>query len=221
MDNVSLSLLGQYNTLNDTVSSRSTSTISLVFLLICSIIGFLIYATKSDTFKGPQGPIGEKGPQGPIGLAGKDSSIAGPPGKDGQVTFDFMKQNTLWCADSDFCTIPTTKSGINYGGAKIYNATNAKGDLSGINIESDDDVNFLVGNNKTMRLTKNKLFLGNRDILAELDDLKANIIRKDKKYGVKSSRGGYLSDQGPAGASWKARPTLPTDFEVMIFDELK
>ena len=93
--------------------------------------------------------------------------------------------------------------------------------MSGVKIESEQDVEFVIGNNNTMKLTKNKLYLGNRDILSELDDLKANIIRKDKKYGVRSSRGGYLSDQGPAGAGWKARPTLPTDFEVMNFDELK
>ena len=63
-----LSLFDQYNNLSDSISSRSTSTLSLVVLLICSVIAFFIYATKSDNFKGPQGSVGEDGPQGPIGV---------------------------------------------------------------------------------------------------------------------------------------------------------
>ena len=58
-------------------------------------------------------------------------------------------------------------------------------------------------------------------ILKELDDLKDNIIRKDKMYGIKSAKGGYLSDQGNQGAAWRARPTLITDNSVMSFDEIQ
>jgi hypothetical protein len=46
---------------------------------------------------------------------------------------------------------------------------------------------------------RDKLYVNGRDILAELDDLKNNVIRKDRKYGIQSNRGGYLSDQG----GWK------------------
>jgi len=35
-----------------------------------------------------------------------------------------------------------------------------------------------------------------RNILAEIDDLKNNVIRKDRKYGIQSNRGGILSDRG-------------------------
>ena len=198
-----------------------TYIIVLVVLLFSSIIGFMIYVTKSDKFRGPPGPQGPLGPLGPVGPEGKPSEVVGPAGKDGEVTFDFMRDNTLWCADSDYCSIPKLKSGVDYGGAKFYNATNAKGDFSNFNIESENDINFVIGNNRSVTLKKNKIFVGKRDILKELDDIKENMIRKDKFYGVKSSKGGYLSDQGIKGALWRARPTLPNDNEVMNFDELK
>jgi len=41
-------------------------------------------------------------------------------------------------------------------------------------------------------------------------------VRKDKKYGIKSSRGGYLPDKG----GWEARPADASKWEVMYFDEL-
>lgn len=198
-------------------------TISIIInvILLIGVVGFMIYVSKSDTFKGPQGAIGPQGPLGPEGPKGKDSQVPGPVGKDGEVTFDFMRDNTLWCADSDFCTLPNLKTGVDYGGAKLYNESNAKGDFSNFNIESDNDVYIIIGNNRTLRVTKDKLFIGKRDILKELDDLKDNIVRKDRIYGVKSTKGGYLSDQGTQGAAWRSRPTLKTDSAVMSFDEIK
>jgi hypothetical protein len=198
-------------------------TISIVInvILLIGVVGFMIYVSKSDAFKGPQGPTGPQGPLGPEGPKGKDSQVPGPVGKDGEVTFDFMRGNTLWCADTDFCTLPNLKTGVDYGGAKFYNESNAKGDFSNFNIESDNDVYIIIGNNRTLRVTKDKLFIGKRDILKELDDLKDNIVRKDRIYGVKSAKGGYLSDQGTQGAAWRSRPTLKTDSAVMSFDEIK
>lgn len=198
-----------------------TFIIILVLLLFSSIIGFMWYVTNSDKFKGPPGPPGPLGPGGPNGLPGKDSTTPGPPGKDGEVTFDFMRDNSMWCGDNDYCTIPKLKSGIDYGGAKFYNSVNAKGDFSSFNIESDNDINIIIGNNRSLTVSKNKLLLGKRDILKELDDIKEYMIRKDRLYGIKSSKGGYLSDQNVKGAAWRARPTLPNDAEVMSFDELK
>ena len=198
-------------------------TISIVInvILLIGVVGFMVYVSKSDAFKGPQGPTGPQGPLGPEGPKGKDSQVPGPVGKDGEVTFDFMRGNTLWCADTDFCTLPNLKTGVDYGGAKFYNESNAKGDFSNFNIESDNDVYIIIGNNRTLRVTKDKLFIGKRDILKELDDLKDNIVRKDRIYGVKSAKGGYLSDQGTQGAAWRSRPTLKTDSAVMSFDEIK
>jgi hypothetical protein len=198
-------------------------TLSIVIncILCIAVIVFIVYATKSDKFKGPEGPIGPLGPTGPTGLKGKDSQVPGPSGKDGEVTYDFMRGNTLWCADSDFCTMPKTKTGVDYGGAKLYNETNAKGSFSNFNIESDNDVFVIIGNNRTLRVTKDKIFVGKRDILKELDDIKDNIVRKDRTYGIKSAKGGYLSDQGTQGAAWRSRPTLKTDNAVMLFDEIQ
>lgn len=190
-------------------------------LLVIGLIAFMIYVSTSERFKGPQGEKGLKGDQGPQGPSGKDSQVAGPVGKDGEVTFEFMRNNGLWCADSEFCTIPKVKTGVDYGGGKIYNESNAKGDFSNFNIESDNDIYVIIGNNRTVRITKDKLFVGKRDILKELDDIKDNIVRKDRIYGIKSAKGGYLSDQGTQGAAWRARPTLQTDNAVMSFDEIK
>jgi len=49
-----------------------------------------------------------------------------------------------------------------------------------------------------------------------VNDIKNNMVRKDKKYGIQSSRGGYLPD----GGGWRPRPTKADNWEVMRFDEL-
>jgi hypothetical protein len=165
--------------------------------------------------------FGQNSPQGEDSQIPGPSGPPGPPGKDGEVTYDFMRNNTLWCADSDFCTMPKTKTGVDYGGAKLYNETNAKGDFSNFNIQSDNDLSVIIGNNRTLRVTKDKIFVDKRDILKELDDIKENIIRKDRIYGIKSAKGGYLSDQGTQGAAWRSRPTLKTDNAIMVFDEIQ
>ncbi|NBP03434.1 MAG: hypothetical protein EBU90_25765, partial [Proteobacteria bacterium] len=46
---------------------------------------------------------------------------------------------------------------------------------------------------------KDSLEVAGRNIIAELDDLRNNVIRKDRIYGIQSDRGGFLSDQG----GWK------------------
>lgn len=195
--------------------------IVILVLILLSFVGLIIYVKTNDNFKGQQGIQGPLGPEGPQGKPGLDSIIPGPPGKNGEVTYDFMRNNTLWCADSDLCEIPKNKTGVSYGQMKLYNTKNAKGELSDFKIESDNDINIVIGNTNTMNITKGKLFVKQRDILAELDDLKNFIVRTDRNYGIKSSRGGYLSDQGQSGAAWKTRPTLSNDYEIMKFDEIK
>jgi hypothetical protein len=69
-------------------------------------------------------------------------------------------------------------------------------------------------------LLKIKYLLVKQIILKELDELKDNIVRKDRVYSVKSAKGGYLSDQCVRGSSWRSRPTLKTDNVVMSFDEI-
>jgi hypothetical protein len=187
--------------------------ISIFFIFL--FIGIIFYLKTNNYFKGIQGQLG------PQGKTGMDSQIQGPPGKNGEVTYNYMMNNTLWCGDSDLCIIPKNKSGIDYGNVKFYNDTTAKGNISEFKIESDNDINIVIGNTNSMSITKDKVFIAKRDILAELDDIKNFIVRTDRKYGVKSSRGGYLSDQGQAGAAWRSRPALSTDYEIMKFDEIK
>jgi hypothetical protein len=194
----------------------------IINILLCIIvIAFIIYIIQTGKLKGPQMSFGQNSPQGEDSQIPGPSGPPGPPGKDGEVTYDFMRNNTLWCADSDFCTMPKTKTGVDYGGAKLYNETNAKGDFSNFNIQSDNDLSVIIGNNRTLRVTKDKIFVDKRDILKELDDIKENIIRKDRIYGIKSAKGGYLSDQGTQGAAWRSRPTLKTDNAIMVFDEIQ
>jgi len=46
------------------------------------------------------------------------------------------------------------------------------------------------------KLWTNDSTINGRNIFAEIDDLKNNCIRKDRKYGIQSNRGGILSDRG-------------------------
>jgi hypothetical protein len=55
-----------------------------------------------------------------------------------------------------------------------------------------------------------------QNLVDDIEDLKKNVVRKDKKYGIQSARSGYLSDRG----DWRERPTDPTNWEVMRFDEM-
>jgi hypothetical protein len=112
---------------------------------------------------GPAGPIGLTGPQGPQGLKGIDSDIT-------KIT---APNYTLWCADGEICKIPAGKKGIQLGDTIIS--------------QSDDWVRLLsnptdTGSYNRGLAAKNlyasgKVFAGGRDILAELDNLKANTIK--------------------------------------------
>lgn len=78
---------------------------------------------KGDTGdRGGLGPLGPAGPQGVQGNKG-DTGAQGPPG---DVSKDFMKGNSLWCADGELCKIPAGKTGIDYhsiGGVNGYKFT--------------------------------------------------------------------------------------------------
>jgi hypothetical protein len=117
---------------------------------------------------GPQGPLGEKGDQGPQGIQG----LQGLQGIPGEVTNDFLKNNSLWCADGQMCIIPSTKTGIDFGGAQFYNSVNAKGNLSDFKISTVNDL-FINGN--TVHVSKNKLYSNSRDILSEIDAIKTQL----------------------------------------------
>jgi hypothetical protein len=59
---------------------------------------------------------------------------------------------------------------------------------------------------------RDKIFASGRDILAELDDLRNNAVRKDKQYFVRSNRGGLLID----GGGWSGNKG---DWETMKFEQ--
>lgn len=103
----------------------------------------------------------------PIGLQGP----LGPPGKDGEVTNEFLKMNSLWCSDSQICMIPSNKTGIDFGTTQMYNAINAKGILSDFKIVSQNDLYI----NNLLKITQNKVYINSRDILSEIDNIKNQI----------------------------------------------
>jgi hypothetical protein len=113
---------------------------------------------------GPQGPLGPQGPPGPIGPPG-------PSGKDGDITSDYLKANSLWCADGQICMIPSTKTGIDFGTTQMYNAINAKGIISDFKITSQNDLYI----NNLLKITQDKVYINSRDILSEIDDIKKQI----------------------------------------------
>lgn len=112
-----------------------------------------------------------------LGLIGQQGP-PGQPGLNGEVTNDFLKNNSLWCADGQICTIPATKTGIDFGTAQFYNSINAKGNLADFKISTKNDL-YINGN--TLHITQNKLYSNSRDILGELDIIKKQINDLMKK----------------------------------------
>jgi len=110
---------------------------------------------------GPQGPLGPPGPAGP----------QGQPGNNGEVTNDFLKANSLWCADGQICLLPSTKTGIDFGTTQFYNSINAKGVLSDFKIVSQNDLYI----NNLLKITQDTVYIKSRDILAEIDNIKNQI----------------------------------------------
>ena len=111
-----------------------------------------------------------------------ESGIQGPqgiPGKDGDVTNDFIKANTLWCADGKICSIPPNKTGIDFGTTQMYNIINAKGIVSDFKINSENDIYI----NNSLKITQNKVYVNSRDLLSEIDQIKnqiTNIIAQSR-----------------------------------------
>lgn len=124
---------------------------------------------------GPQGPLGPPGPPGPIGPQG-------PQGLSGEVTNEYLKANSLWCTDGQICSIPSTKTGIDFGTTQMYNAINAKGIISDFKITSQNDLYI----NNLLKITQNKVYINSRDILAEIDNIKNQInkINGDKSVPI-------------------------------------
>jgi hypothetical protein len=97
----------------------------------------------------------------------------------------------------------TIKSDINVG--EIVNAKRgyfkggSAGGGNGTHFPwAGDEQNYIRGHTNhdgDLRIN-GQLAVGGRNILAELDDLKNNVLRRDKGYVIQSGRGGYLVDAG-------------------------
>lgn len=116
---------------------------------------------------GSAGPPGPQGPLGPPGQAGPQ----GQPGNNGEVTNDFLKANSLWCADGQICLLPSTKTGIDFGTTQFYNSINAKGVLADFKVVSQND--FYINN--LLKITQDTVYIKSRDILSEIDEIKDQI----------------------------------------------
>ena len=165
---------------------------------------------------GPQGPPGVKGdtgvagPQGPIGVKG-DTGPQGPPGPQG-IKGDTGSQGPagVWPQSVDkLCIGPQNNNWCfipNQNGQYLDLVRNGAGD------NPDSAVyHFTQDGNLWLNRSSQRGWIA--DNVANLAN---NAIRKDKTYGIKSSRGGYLSDQG----GWKGRPSKSTDWETMTFDQI-
>ena len=89
--------------------------------------------------KGDRGDIGPLGPKGDKGDKGADGTPGGPPGPkgeswDSEAGKTFLKNTTMWCADGDFCKLPSKFKGIT-GDVVIQGAIQGQGDISGKQIK--------------------------------------------------------------------------------------
>jgi cytoskeletal protein CcmA (bactofilin family) len=113
-----------------------------------------------------------------LGLA---STVPGPAGKDGEVSKDFMKTNTLWCADGELCKVPVGKYGMEWGtGSKMFDK---EGDF---NLESTENMLFKLKNKTIAKMnTSGTTFTGSvtGDSLISGDMLE--------------TRGGHVNSKGP------------------------
>jgi hypothetical protein len=64
----------------------------------------LLATNYKSILQGPQGPAGDTGPAGAVGPQGPAGLSYDTP-----ASINFLKQNTMWCADGDLCVIPPGK----------------------------------------------------------------------------------------------------------------
>jgi hypothetical protein len=148
----------------------------------------------------------------------------GEPGSFG-ANADVIKQNlydkkyTLWCADGDICKVPVGNKGIEAPSIKVnkiqigntHLVQKVEDGWVRLLKNPDDDQSYEKGVAAYQLFAKDKIWAagGSRDILAELDylknnveDLKNNVVRKDRKYAIRNADGRRLqmTDRGDARA---------------------
>jgi hypothetical protein len=114
---------------------------------------------------------------------------------------------TLWCADGDFCQVPTGNMGVEIPKLKIgnwYIYESGEGQLvfekpgGDMNQENTGHVRFAPDGNIWVNRSIGRGWVGDNinDVRNNVNDLKNNVIRKDQKYFIRSNRGGMLQDAG-------------------------
>lgn len=163
---------------------------------------------------GPVGPPGERGPVGPQGVQGEkgfkgdkgDTGAMGAPGKDGLMSItevnNAIKANSMWCADGTVCNIQEGRSvyvenNIQVGskGNFYVDAPNTLGARFNVT-----DVGTVVGGKFMAKAgavvdgglkitsggfsTTGGLSIEGRDLLREIDELKANTVKYNDNINI-------------------------------------
>ena len=143
---------------------------------------------------GPRGDPGQRGLTGPPGIRGPQG-IQGERGEKGDRGNDsdnveFIKKNTLWCADGQFCDLPEGKyinSSINIrqGNLTVRGLAGVGVDVPKEKLDVNGSVNLKT--NEAYRCNRNWLIGQNdkNDIIVGDDNLENNLI-------FRSSRGSHV-----------------------------
>ena len=115
-----------------------------------------------------------------------------------------IKPKTMWCADGDFCQVPAGKKGFTNGAMIIDNNTiknDRAGEAGRVHVYGGERLYLLNkdgvivgrewGGNGNLQVQGN-INVSGRDLLAELDDLWRNVVRKDRNYEIISQNGKCL-----------------------------
>ena len=115
-----------------------------------------------------------------------------------------IKPKTMWCADGDFCQVPAGKKGFTNGAMIIDNNTiknDRAGEAGRVHVYGGERLYLLNkdgvivgrewGGNGNLQVQGN-INVSGRDLLAELDDLRSNVVRKDRNYEIVSQNGKCL-----------------------------
>ncbi len=160
--------------------------------------GNLVFKMTNETSQGPfvvKGSQGERGPQGPQGERGIQGErgpqgATGAQGPAGNIANDAslrssLTPRTLWCADGDVCVVPDGTRFIRHSGPNLVLGSTQNLNRWILHAPNDDRRSMWLapGNgsdnwdwSKSVQLlSKGELLVAGRNILAELDDLRARI----------------------------------------------
>jgi hypothetical protein len=139
---------------------------------------------------GPRGDAGQRGITGPSGPRGPQG-IQGERGEKGERGMDsdnveFIKKNTLWCADGQFCDLPEGKyinSSINIrqGNLTVRGLAGVGVDVPKEKLDVDGSINLKI--NEAYKSNRNWLIGQNekKDIILGDENIENNMIFRSKR----------------------------------------